>query len=77
MNFLAMHFNNQKLHFDIFTVQNIFMEHDLNLLMIFKIKYKIKMYNFDPYNVLLSIATHIPELLMTAFVLQGHEYHQV
>ncbi len=30
------------------------------------------MYNFDPYNVLLSIATNIPVLLMTAFVLQGH-----
>ncbi len=29
------------------------------------------MYNFDPYNVLLSIATNIPVLLMTAFVLQG------
>ncbi len=28
------------------------------------------MYNFDPYNVLLSIATNIPVLLMTAFVLQ-------
>ncbi len=32
------------------------------------------MYNFDPYNVLLSIATNIPVLLMTAFVLQGHIY---
>ncbi len=32
------------------------------------------MYNFDPYNVLLSIATNIPVLLMTAFVLQGHRY---
>ncbi len=31
---LAMHINNQKLSFDIFTVQNIFMEHDLNILMI-------------------------------------------
>ncbi len=31
-----------------------------------------KMDNFDPYNVLLSIATNIPVLLMTAFVLQGH-----
>ncbi len=31
-------------------------------------------YNFDPYNVLLSIATNIPVLLMTAFVLQGHKY---
>ncbi len=30
--------------------------------------------NFDPYNVLLSIATNIPVLLMTAFVLQGHKY---
>ncbi len=30
------------------------------------------MYNFEPYNVLLSIATNIPVLLMTAFVLQGH-----
>ncbi len=28
--------------------------------------------NFDPYNVLLAIATNIPALLMTAFVLQGH-----
>ncbi len=27
MKFLAMHVNNQKLRFDIFTVQNIFMEH--------------------------------------------------
>ncbi len=26
------------------------------------------------YNVLLSIATNIPVLLMTAFVLQGHIY---
>ncbi len=32
------------------------------------------MYNFDPYNVLLVIATNIPVLLMTAFVLQGHKY---
>ncbi len=38
--FLAMHINNQKLSFDIFTVQNIFMEHDLNILMIFGIKEK-------------------------------------
>ncbi len=26
----------------------------------------------DPYNVLLAIATNIPLLLMTGFVLQGH-----
>ncbi len=39
MKFLAMHINNKKLSFDIFMVgnlQNIFMEHDLNnILMIF------------------------------------------
>ncbi len=75
IKFLAMHITNQKLSFDIFTVgnlQNIFMEHDLNILMIFGIKQKD---NFDPYNVLLFIATNIPVLLMTAFVLQGHIFH--
>jgi len=43
MKFLAMHITNQKLSFDIFTVghlQNIFLEHDLNILMIFGIKEK-------------------------------------
>ncbi len=49
---------------------NIFTEHDLNILMIFVIKRKKD--NFDSYNVLLSIATNIPVLLMTASVLQGH-----
>ncbi len=38
IKFLAMHITNQQLSFDIFTVQNIFMEHDLNILMIFGIK---------------------------------------
>ncbi len=41
IKFLAMHITNQKLSFDIFTVghsQNIFIEHDLNILMIFGIK---------------------------------------
>ncbi len=41
MIFLAMHITSQKLNFDIFMVgnsQNIFMEHDLNILMIFGIK---------------------------------------
>ncbi len=41
MKFTAMHITNQKLGFDIFTVgnvQNIFMEHDLNIIMIFGIK---------------------------------------
>ncbi len=43
MKFLAMHITNKKLSFDIFTVGyllNIFMEHDLNILMIFGIKEK-------------------------------------
>ncbi len=34
--------------------------------------HKIKIDNFEQYNVLLAIATKIPVLLMTAFVLQGH-----
>ncbi len=68
--FLAMHINNQKISFDVFTVQNIFMEHDLNILLIFGIFFFI--YYFDPYNVLLAISTNIPVLFMTAFVLQGH-----
>ncbi len=38
IKFLAMHINNPKLSFDIFTVGNIFMEHDLNILMIFGIQ---------------------------------------
>ncbi len=38
MKFLAMHINNQKFNVDIFTVGNIFMEHVLNILMIFGIK---------------------------------------
>ncbi len=41
MKFLAMHITNQKLGFDIFmegNLQNVFLEHDLNILMIFGIK---------------------------------------
>ncbi len=34
--------------------------------------HKIKMYSFEPYNVLLVIATNKHMLLMTAFVLQSH-----
>ncbi len=30
------------------------------------------MYNFDLYNVFLTIATNIPQWLKTAFVVQGH-----
>ncbi len=77
LNEVAMLIIHQKLSSDIFTVGNlqiIFKEHALlNILMIFGIKEK--MYNFDPYNVLLTIATNIPVLLMTSFVLQGHKYN--
>ncbi len=38
--------------------------------MIFGIKCKID--HFDPYNVLLAIATNIPVLLKAGFVVQGH-----
>ncbi len=69
IKFLAMHITNQTLSFDIFMVGNIFMEHDLNILMIYVIKEKC-----IPYNVLLAIAINIAVLLMTAFVLQGHVY---
>ncbi len=39
--------------------------------MIFVIKEKID--NFDSYNLLLAIATNIPQRLMTGFVVQGHK----
>ncbi len=61
-----MHINNQKLSLDIFMVgilQNIFMEHDLYILMNFCITF---FYNFDSYKIL---------LVMTAFVLQAHIYY--
>ncbi len=31
------------------------------------------MYNFDPYNVFVAIATNILQQLKTAFVVQGHK----
>ncbi len=34
--------------------------------------HNIKMYNLEPHNVLLSIATNILQRLKTASVLQGH-----
>ncbi len=61
-----MHITNQKLCFDIFTVEIC----SWNMILISNDFWrKTKMYNFDSYNVLLSIATNIPVLLMTAFVL--------
>ncbi len=79
LNFWAMHITNQILSFDIFMVGNllnIFMEHD-----IFSSYYsnyfwhKIKICNFDSYNVLLAIITNIAVLLMTAFVLLQYYLH--
>ncbi len=67
IKFLAMHINNQKLSFDIFRVgrlQNIFIEHDLNILMIFGIK--------ETWVILTHTITNIAVMLMTASVLQGH-----
>ncbi len=49
------------------------MEHDLyliSLIMIFG--QKINIDHFNPYNAFLDIATNIPVLFMTGFVLQGH-----
>ncbi len=59
MKFLAMHITNQKLSFYIFTEENF--------------GHKRKLYHFDPYVVLLAIATNMcTVLLMTGFLLQGH-----
>ncbi len=52
IKFLAMHVTNEKLSFDIFMVgnsQNIFMEHDLNIQMIFGIKEKTKILTNSMY----------------------------
>ncbi len=35
--------------------------------------HKRKMYNFNPYNVLLAIATNILQRLKTGFVVHGHK----
>ncbi len=56
IKFLAMHIINQKFNFDIFTVGIS----SWNMILISNdFWHKIKMYNFDPYNALLSIATNI------------------
>ncbi len=77
MKCLTMHITNQKLSFDIFTVgnvQNIFMKYDLYYYPN-DFWHKRKMFNFDPSNILLVLATNIPVLLMTGFVLQDHIFY--
>ncbi len=71
MKFLAMHITNQKLSFDIFTVGNllnIFMEHDLNILMIFGMKEKFIILTHTMYCCLL-LQIYLCYLWL---VLQGH-----
>ncbi len=58
IKFLAMHITNKKLRF-----YNLWYKYSWNMILISNdFWHNIKMYNFDRYNVLLSIA----------FVLQGH-----
>jgi len=52
-------------------LQNIFMKHDLYLNPN-DFWQKRKISNFDPYNLLLAIATNTPVRLVTGFVVQGH-----
>ncbi len=73
MKFLAMHITNQKISFDILTVENllnIVTEHDLNILMIFGIKEKWIILTHTMY-CCLFLQIYLSDL-KTDSVLQGH-----
>ncbi len=57
MKSLAMHITNQKLSFEILTVENVMVRDFYSK---WSLAYNID--NFDPCNVLLAIATNIPVL---------------
>ncbi len=70
MKSLAMHITNKKLSFYTFTVQNIFMEHDLNILMIFGIKEKMIILSHTMYCcLLLQIYLCCLRLLLCSWVI--------
>ncbi len=64
--------NIEKITFKVFQMKFLAMHITNQKLNIFTIGNWQNIYNFDPYNVLLTIATNIPVLLMTGFVVQGH-----
>ncbi len=75
MKFLAMHIIKnevliylQEYIYKISSWKMIFTQYPID------VWHKRKIDNFDPYNVFLAIATNIPVLLKTGFVLQGHTY---
>ncbi len=63
MKVLAMHIIYQKLSFNIFMVVNYKISSCNMVFALINFWYKIKINRFDPYNVVLAIATNIPQRL--------------